>query len=317
MKQTCKCNTGHSCPEPCVWGEYGEWSKCDLTCYVPEFDEKGEPIGSNIHRGIRKRSRIVARKAINGGTECDPMQAEQVQSCPNPVTKMCPVDCVWGEWEAWADHCEACREPHETDEEKFLEKNIKTRVRKVETQSAGEGICNDHKGDPVINELFPDRETVPCHDGPIEAIPVCAQRFARWGQWGEFGDCDEPCGSGGRMRSERECQIYEEINGVHQVVTDDGGDECKKFIKSEADKGFDTTEKFLSCPKDMCLPSLGPWSGWTECSKTCGKGEKTRTRKCLGVGKEEVDADIIELSCGKAEETVTESCDNGACGYGF
>ncbi len=46
------------------------------------------------------------------------------------------------------------------------------------------------------------------------------------------------------------------------------------------------------CNRDKC-PELGPWSEWSGCSKTCGGGERLRSRQCGHFDNEEEGSDAI------------------------
>ncbi|XP_057312319.1 coadhesin-like [Hydractinia symbiolongicarpus] len=80
------------------------------------------------------------------------------------------------------------------------------------------------------------------------------ERFTEWSLW---SDCSITCGLGTASRS-RECQL------------DNGG-----FCNG-------TTVETKVCFKTACAipPIWTTWSAWTECSGTCGSGNRTRQRTC-------------------------------------
>ena len=51
-----------------------------------------------------------------------------------------------------------------------------------------------------------------------------------------------------------------------------------------------------------------PWSKWTECSKTCGRGAHSRTRKCSYPGP------TIERQDCPGNEKQEKSCADNLCG---
>ena len=51
-----------------------------------------------------------------------------------------------------------------------------------------------------------------------------------------------------------------------------------------------------------------PWSEWTECSKTCGHGTHSRTRKCSNPG-----PNIERKDCPRNEKQ-DKSCADNTCG---
>ncbi|XP_060079057.1 uncharacterized protein LOC132558507 isoform X2 [Ylistrum balloti] len=82
-----------------------------------------------------------------------------------------------------------------------------------------------------------------------------------WGHWSSFGQCSVTCGKGQKSRT-RSCDRPKPLNG---------GKTCR---------GNNTIVK--SCQENEC-PIDGGWGHWSsfgQCSVTCGKGQKSRTRSC-------------------------------------
>ena len=102
-----------------------------------------------------------------------------------------------------------------------------------------------------------------------------------WGAWRPWTECSTKCG-GGRKRRSRKCDSPAPANG---------GTSCS---------GDGT--KTMTCNTQPC--EWGSWSSWSSCSKTCGSGWKTRTRKC--------DSE----DCGDGETSQSEECFSGPCGPG-
>nr|CAJ65510.3 HyTSR1 protein [Hydra vulgaris] len=80
-------------------------------------------------------------------------------------------------------------------------------------------------------------------------------------EWSDFGACSEPCGEGRKSRS-RKCENPKPEHGGLNCVGD--------FVE-------EVKCKVRECPIDG---GLTQWSSYTECSKTCGEGEKKRSRLC-------------------------------------
>jgi len=80
------------------------------------------------------------------------------------------------------------------------------------------------------------------------------------GAWGDWSDCSLTCGKGLQTRS----------RSIKEAI--DGGKACGAFVAKEM------RNCFTECPVDC---KLGDWSALTACSKTCGGGIQTRTRKLL------------------------------------
>jgi len=95
-----------TCPCPCVWSSWTEWSDCTRTCYLPAFST-----------GSRERTRTIEKQALNNGTACEgkPFQHEH---CNGDVC--CPVNCVWGQWNEWGLCPSGCDQ-----------KKTRTRVKKI------------------------------------------------------------------------------------------------------------------------------------------------------------------------------------------
>ena len=53
------------------------------------------------------------------------------------------------------------------------------------------------------------------------------------------------------------------------------------------------------------------WSPWSECSKTCGIGEKTRERSCTNPSPANGGSTCVDQNLGDASET--SSCNEGGC----
>eukprot|EP01128_Nolandella_sp_AFSM9_P004201 TRINITY_DN1848_c0_g1_i1.p1 TRINITY_DN1848_c0_g1~~TRINITY_DN1848_c0_g1_i1.p1 ORF type:complete len:516 (+),score=77.39 TRINITY_DN1848_c0_g1_i1:195-1742(+) len=87
-----------------------------------------------------------------------------------------------------------------------------------------------------------------------QACPVnCA-----WSAWGSYGSCSASCGGGTQSRSRSK-----------SPAASNGGTDCSGASSESRDCNTGL------CPVD-CL--WGPWSGYSQCSASCGGGSQTRTR---------------------------------------
>lgn len=80
-----------------------------------------------------------------------------------------------------------------------------------------------------------------------------------WTKWSGWSSCSTTCGKG-VLRRHRTCQ-----KAPHDEV------QCK---------GLNVQIK--ACKLRPCKGEWTKWSDWSSCSQTCGKGQKSRDRKCTG-----------------------------------
>ncbi|CAG5111539.1 Oidioi.mRNA.OKI2018_I69.chr2.g5840.t1.cds [Oikopleura dioica] len=138
-----------------------------------------------------------------------------------------------------------------------------------------------------------------------------------WSSWSSWEPCSATCGEGvtrrqrrcrgaeqgslscpGKWEESRECVIERECvpvflksseeiiwsewsswaSGSLQCSTSCGGGRFVGIPKEILDKVED--ESFITCNSFVC-PKFENWSQWSECSKTCGRGTKSRSRLCL------------------------------------
>uniref|UniRef100_A0A7M5V4H0 VWFA domain-containing protein n=1 Tax=Clytia hemisphaerica TaxID=252671 RepID=A0A7M5V4H0_9CNID len=192
-----------------IWGEFGE---CSTTC--------GEG-----HK-IRYR-KCNSPSPANGGKDCEGYPKNKVKC----NVGYCPIDGYWGEWSDFS----TCDKP--------CGNGTYYRTRKCIGKNYGGEDC---KGDATEYK-----------DCRIKYCPIDGY----WGEWSSFTTCDKTCGKGSHYRK-RKCvgQYY-------------GGKYCD---------GKDT--EYKDCRVAYCPihGHWGKWSGFSTCSKTCGKGTRYRSRKCEG-----------------------------------
>eukprot|EP00392_Amoebophrya_sp_AT5.2_P000202 g202.t1 len=195
-------------------------------------------------------------------------QQKEVASCDLSAcaSEEC-IDCVWGEWSSYSD-CEC--------------NGLKERHREIYTHSNGCGMpCEG-----------PKSETASCSPDCEKPQQACVL-----GEWSYWSECDEPCGGGEKSRT-RSIETEAENNGkpcdgamkeVSSCSKSCGNGEMtrKREIMNEARFGGALCDKnalaeVAACGTDPCEVAedcvWGYWSYWSDCSVSCGGGQRSRTR---------------------------------------
>ena len=94
-----------------------------------------------------------------------------------------------------------------------------------------------------------------CIGESIQVITCGNNACPKFGDWSEWGRCSVTCGDNGFKRRRRFCSTG--------IISDCDGD----AVETE------------SCEAGEC-PYYYNWSEWTDCSRTCGGGNRSRTRIC-------------------------------------
>jgi hypothetical protein len=221
----------------------------------------------------------------NSGKECEG-ESEEARQCE---LQSCPIDGVWGDWQDWTE-CSAQCDEGETK-----------RGRSIETPA--------QFGGKTCEGSFYETETCITTPCPVD----CAVS-----EWESAGVCTVSCGGGTRPESrsintpkawggeecpsdlvrdvvcnEDECPVdcimsEWQYDGSCSVTC--GGGEVKMVravLQQSAFGGVGCEtelEKMVTCGEDECPVNCvwGPWSGWPECSTTCGEARvrKRARRPC-------------------------------------
>jgi len=267
---TKECGTAE-CPKDCAWNDWEPWKACKKTCG-----------NSTTHR-----ERTVAFPERAGGKLCAGEHMESKQ-CEIPE---CPTDCQWGQWTVFNPCDVTCGG------------GTRKRFRKpaVEAKNGG-SVCDDNNTDSQVcntehcpvdcqwsdwqewdsctkscgNGTTLRNRTIlqkaahggkPCSDGDGPTMlkacnPHACPVNCEWSVWGDWGECPATCGGGERKR-------------LRNIITrdDHGGQACVENDGMQIE-GCGT----IGCPSDCEWSS---WGDWSECSRPCGSGNHSRSRRKL------------------------------------
>eukprot|EP00927_Polykrikos_kofoidii_P074288 TRINITY_DN70278_c0_g1_i1.p1 TRINITY_DN70278_c0_g1~~TRINITY_DN70278_c0_g1_i1.p1 ORF type:complete len:457 (+),score=69.05 TRINITY_DN70278_c0_g1_i1:105-1373(+) len=156
----------------------------------------------------------------------------------NCNTEPCPVDCAFSQWASWGPCSVSCGGPNHPGRH--------TRTRHIATSQAhgGVGCTSSSKEDGV------------CNHREVDACPMNCE----WAPWAAWGSCSLTCGSSGGI-SIRTRKLKQQARR--------GGSTCNNLP-------YET----MVCNQRICPMDCSwfEWQEWTDCTRTCGIGEKLRVR---------------------------------------
>jgi hypothetical protein len=261
MTQVAECAMGH-CPVNCQVSAWSKYTACSATCGV----------------GTKTATRTIIKKMANVGVQCPSLT--KTTQCQ---VKRCPVDCKvsasWGPFSTCSVSCGG---------------GFQSRKKVITRAALYNGLCQNSQESKACN---------------AKACPVDCKA----GEWTAYGACSKTCGVGTHIRTRVivqkgsnggvECPHTEEEKNcnagpcpVHceysayttwskctktcgsgmqtrtRTVTKapvHGGSKC---VGLKASRNCNT----FTCPADC---TVGAWSKWSACTRTCGAGVQQRTRK--------------------------------------
>ena len=133
---------------------------------------------------------------------------------------------------------------------------------------------------PKLDELVCDGDRKEVRSCNTDACPV-------WTDWTEWTPCSVSCGGGKKVKT-RECVLPKAL----------GWERLQLLCPGDR-------EVVSDCNSNPC-PAPSEWSGWSECSKSCGGGTRTKIRECVN------QRDKDGNPC-KADLILTEDCNQNPC----
>jgi hypothetical protein len=315
MDQIADCNT-QPCPIDCVFEEWTGWSSCSEECGMGNRTRtRGESISADhggeacegeyeemevcmlkecpVHcvfsawsdwgscsepcdEGLKTRTRFEETPARFGGTPCEGTEVDTADCVVEP----CPVDCVMNPWEDDAAGCS-----------KTCGGGDLVQHRGVQTAKVGRGaecpapvdfaLLQGGNGHVKQKDDGSQSRTIKCS---IDACPIDCVIEA---EWKPEGSCSKSCGTG-TLVSRKAIEVQAAHGGVACPAEDSADREKTEDCNTDA------------CPVD-CVVSQ--WTGWGQCSTSCGEGSRTKTRSI------ETEAADGGVACpSESELTATEAC---------
>ncbi|CAE7543968.1 adt-1 [Symbiodinium sp. CCMP2456] len=267
------CNNGPCQPTDCRLGDWSSWSECDV-----------------LHPQ-RFRRRNVEVAPSNGGRACDKYL---IQTVPCFAPNTAGQDCDIGMWSQWSDCSKTCGGGQMSRKRQLLKPNTEGGFCHHAVLQQAEPCGTDDCRSPAPNDCifehwgaWSDCDAL-CGKGTRERtrkiavfatgdgrgcegatqqlseceLQTCEVVDCQWSEWWDWSVCSASC-DGGTKRRERNVA----------VAPQHGGSLC--FPKDKSQIAPCNTE---SCDAACLDGEWSEWSGWTDCSATCGTAYKSRRR---------------------------------------
>jgi hypothetical protein len=256
------CNT-HVCAVHCEVSAWMNWSKCNA---------------GKCGKGTQVRHRIITREWQKGGTVCPFLH--ETRSCNKP----CAVDCKVSAFSAWSSCSASCGGGKSTRTRKVLVPAKfggvacpgRTATRACAAQacpvdcvegtrwtawSACTKTCGTgHKKRTRTGDVAPAHGGKACPSTLNQAFcgTEACPADCKVGAWTVWTACTLSCGTAGAQRRSRTL-----VSALH------GGKACPTSLEQRACSRF-------ACAIDC---KVEPFTAWSTCTKSCGRGAQARTRK--------------------------------------
>jgi len=285
--------------EPCHLGSCGaKWAKWS------EFGECSESCGT----GTKTRTRLC-ELGVAGEAGCEGSFFE-LQNCHNKC------EANWAEWGAFSACSQTCngglrRRSRDCEDGEIgdpgcvpVQSSVDEEVCNV--QACQDSCKDDHSNcrtyitfNPNFCLLYPSYTRKHC-------TKSCPMFCIHPGMWMSWGSCSKSCGGGFQMRRRKclrpgcsteqrrscnnnKCEGFSLWSSWSTCsVTCGPGTTTRSRICINSDGKCPPDEHGTSlldttaCEETECPGTWQAWTSWSQCSKTCSEGVKTRSRECVG-----------------------------------
>ncbi|XP_077410354.1 SCO-spondin [Vanacampus margaritifer] len=288
-----------------ILSEWSEWTPCSPCMPYSSLN----PSSTLLEGAVNGSQMVSVQRRFRACLEFDSgflVSGEQEKSqCPHPQVeaRLCPDDsfcqdlCQWSVWNAWT----VCAEPCSGGVRQRYRHPLASppgplcRSQQTQSQSCNTGLCPGER----------------CEDRGRIYQEACANQCPRscTDLWEHVQCLQGRCHSGCRCP---EGQLLQDSHCVPVAECRCGipsGNGTLEFVPNE--------ELVMDCNTCVCengtlvctnlpCPVYEPWTPWTTCSASCGRGQRTRRRHCQHTEDGPSCSDTVQ----------TESCDLGPCPVG-
>ncbi|XP_029943604.1 SCO-spondin, partial [Salarias fasciatus] len=281
---TCLCHDGtlHCDSRDCevVLSEWSEWTPCS-PCQPSSSSSSAlqflpPPAGAGGATLVSVQRRFRACLDLDSGRPVPPGEDGQcegplVEDRPCPDADVCTDLCVWSSWSAWT----ACAEPCSGGVRQRYRRPLaapagpRCRSQQTQSQSCNTGLCPGER----------------CEDRGRTYQETCANQCPRScaDRWEHVQCLQGACHAGcrcpdGQLLQDGRCVPVAECRCG--IPSGNGTLEFRPGEELAVDCNTCACENgTLLCGRLPC-PLYRPWSPWSACSASCGRGLTTRTRLC-------------------------------------